>query len=244
MVNSTNFHKDIFSSIENLQRNFASEKIVFNKGQELVSPLPEHKYEEIASVKSVTSTYVKDEAEIKKITERYKGVVQYQKTLGTAQNRELYLLIAMNPEHFDSFYCAIQKIGRIEVKEIIRVDRTTDFTKLTTKKRVLEEVLASLNRVKSNVGKLSDLVSLHDKILEVETKLQELEVDLKAFAPENNFCSVRFSLFEGATEKINMGQIFRWTIRYYPILLLVLFGVLLLTMLDKLSIMKLINGRS
>nr|GFD12335.1 hypothetical protein [Tanacetum cinerariifolium] len=85
--------------------------------------------------------------------------------------------------------------------EITKVDKTNEYRQLNAKKVSIEKTLASLNELKSKGGQISDFVSLNDKILEIEEKLQELGVELGNFDAENEFCTVKFSLYEGATEK-------------------------------------------
>jgi hypothetical protein len=113
--------------------------------------------------------------------------------------------------------------------------------------------LSSLNDLKSKAGQISDFVTLHDKILEIETQLQELGVELGDFDAENEFCTVRFSLYESATE--NKVGIFRrtkialeWTIKYYAVLVFTILGIccvtfILLLIVDKLNVLKNISKK-
>jgi hypothetical protein len=90
-------------------------------------------------------------------------------------------------------------------------------------------------------------VGLHEKILSVETQLQELGVDLGNYNTENEFCTLRFSLYEGAERKqANFYQrvkiALEWTIKYYAISIVTLAGVLfcaffLLLILDRMKIL-------
>ncbi len=78
--------------------------------------------------------------------------------------------------------------------------------------------------------------------------MQELGVELGNFDTENEFCTIRFSLYEGATEK-KIGIITRikvaleWTVKYYAILIFALLGMIaaifiLLLLIDKLKIIN------
>jgi len=62
----------------------------------------------------------------------------------------------------------------------------------------LQATLSSLNDLKKKNGAVGDFVTLHDKILEIETQLQILGVDLGNFNTENEFCTLHFSLLEGS----------------------------------------------
>lgn len=77
---------------------------------------------------------------------------------------------------------------------------------------------------------ITNFVSLHDKILEIEVKLQESGVELGNFDAENEFCTVKLSVYEGATQK-NIPFIHRlkvaveWSIKYFALILLILPGI-------------------
>ena len=163
------------------------------------------------------------------------------------------MLIGVNPNSFDSFYVATQKIGTIRAKEITKFDKTNEYRKLNAKKISLETTLSSLNELKSKAGQIGDFVTLHDKILEIETQLQELGVELGDFDTENEFCTVRFSLYEGATEKKisafkRIKIALEWAVHYYAILVFSLFGVacvsfLFLLIVDRWNILKNISNK-
>ncbi len=136
-------------------------------------------------------------------------------------------------------------------KEVTKVDKTNEYRQLNAKKASLEKTLLSLNELKAKGGVISDFVALHDKILEIETQLQALGVELGNFDTENEFCTVKFSLYEGATHKgvpfiQRLKVALEWTIDYYAVLMVCLFGaaltvLFLLLILDKLNVMKVLN---
>jgi len=242
--NNTNF----FSTVDNLRKNYASEKIMFNNVQQKAEVATAQKYEKTATVKSKTAGFEKDETAVRAATRRLNGVVQYEQSLGNKGSRELHLLIGVAPVLFDSFYAVIRDIGTIKATEVTKVDKTNEYRKLNAKKTSLEKTLASLEELKSKSGQISDYVSLHDKILEIETQLQELGVELGDFNTENEFCTVRFSLYEGATEKAigllpRIKTALEWTIKYYAIFIISLFvlcgaAFLLLLIMDRLNVIK------
>ncbi|MBW8686668.1 DUF4349 domain-containing protein [Chitinophaga rhizophila] len=247
---------DFFESISDLRKNYASEKVKFqqqgNSGglpQAAGGAAPSQKYEKTASVRAKSSHFEDDAKQIAAKTEAFKAIVQYEQALGLKGGRELHLLIGVNPEAFDSFYLAIQKVGVIKSTQITKVDKTNEYRQLNAQKASLQKTLESLNELKSKPGPITDLVALHDKILETEGKLQDLGVELGNFDTENEFCTVRISLYEGATEKKQISLIHRvrvaleWTIHYFTYLAFATVAVLcgafvLLVIVDKL---KLIN---
>ena len=240
-------NQDFFSSIDNLRKNYASEKYDNNISVANQASLAfNQKFEKTASVKTKSSEFEKDEKLIKSTAANYKAVIQYEQNIGKKGNRQIHLLIGVNPALFDSFYTAIQTIGTIRSREITKVDKTNEYRQLNARKISIEKALQALNELKSKGGEITDFVSLNDKILEVEEKLQELGVELGNFDAENEFCTVKFSLYEGATGK-NISFLQRvkvsleWTIQYYAILVLTLFALsltvfILILLADKLNI--------
>ena len=246
--------EDFFSNIENLRKNYASEKIQL-KGdvQAQASMASNQKFEKTASIKSKSSEFEKDEKIIKEKTRSFNAVIQYEQNLGQKGNREIHLLIGVNPNSFDSFYAEIQKTGYIKATEITKVDKTNEYRQLNAKKTSIEKTLQSLNELKSKAGVISDFVALNDKILEIEEKLQSLGIELGNFDTENEFCTVRFSLYEGKTEKtIGLAQRLKvaleWTIKYYALLVAGIFATallifLLLLTVDKLKLLNILANK-
>lgn len=246
---SNDHTNNFFSSVDNLRKNYASENksLKLADGQQATLNTSQ-KYEKTATVKSKTAQFEKDAGAIKNETKSFEGVIQYEQNTGNKGNRELHLLIGINPEKFDSFYLKVQDIGRITSTEITKIDKTNEYRQLNAKKASLEKNLLSLNELRSRSGAISDYVSLHDKILEIETRMQELGVELGNFDTENEFCTVRFSLFEGAEKKgisfmSRLKTATEWTIKYYAILTVSLLCLataifVLILIIDKLKILK------
>ena len=147
----------------------------------------------------------------------------------------------------------IKDIGVIKSTEVTKVDKTNEYLQLNAKKASLVKTLTSLNELKSREGAISDYVSLIDKILEIETQLQGLGVELGNFDAENELCTIKFSLYEGATEKkISFIQRIKialeWTIKYYAVLVFTFLGLsatvfILLLIIDKLKLLKSITEK-
>jgi len=246
---SQNPDQDFFSNIGNLRKNYASEKFQIQGNNATGSAFNSNqKFEKTATIKSKSPEFETDEKLIKQKTKSFNGVIQYEQNLGRKGNREIHLLIGITPDAFDSFYNEIQQIGKLSAKEITKVDKTTEYRELNAKKTSIEKALNSLNELKTKAGQLSDFVALNDKILEIEQKLQELGVELGNFAAENEFCTVRISLYEGATErKITLLSRIKvsleWTIKYFALIVTGIFAAslsifLLLLIADKLKILN------
>jgi hypothetical protein len=248
------YSNDFFESISDLRKNYASEKISFKSSpaqqqqQQNVNFSSNQKYEKTASVKTKSSEFDKDSKRITAQAEEYKAIIQYEQAIGQKGGRELHLLIGVNPAAFDSFYYAIQKIGVIKATQITKVDKTNEYRQLNAQKASLQKTLTSLDELKSKPGPITDMIALHDKILEIEGKLQDLGVELGNFDTENEFCTVKLSLYEGATEKkISMMHRVRvaleWTIHYFTYCVFAFLGTLcgafvFLVIVDKLKVIN------
>jgi hypothetical protein len=252
--NSNDYSDNFFSSIDNLRKNYASEKIVMKGDVQVSSNIASNqKFEKTASIKTKTSEFDKDEKTLKLKAKNYNAVIQYEQNLGQKGNRQIHLLIGVNPILFDSLYIELQKIGVIKATEITKVDKTNEYRQLNAKKTSIEKTLQNLNDLKSKGGQIADFVALNDKILEIEEKAQELGVELGNFDAENEFCTVKLSMYEGATEK-NITLIHRikvsleWTIKYFAIisvtiLIITLSIFILLLIVDRLKIINLITNK-
>jgi len=252
--NSNDYSDNFFSGIDNLRKNYASEKIALKGDVQVSSNIASNqKFEKTASIKTKTSEYEKDEMALKAKIKTYNSVIQYEQKLGQKGNRQIHLLIGVNPMLFDSLYFDFQKIGIIKATVITKVDKTNEYRQLNAKKASIEKILQNLNDLKSKGGQISDFVALNDKILEIEEKAQELGVELGNFDTENEFCTIKLSLYEGATEK-NISFIYRikvaleWSIKYFAIiaataLTLSLTIFLLLLIVDKLKIINAISNK-
>ncbi len=245
---------DFFNSLSNVRKNYASEKIAMKADiQVQQGSALNQKFEKTASIKTKSSEFDTDEKKIKATTKSFNAVVQYEQNLGQKGNRQIHLLIGVNPSLFDKFYEDIQKIGMVKAKEITKVDKTNEYKQLNAKKTSLEKTLQSLLELKTRAGQISDFVSLHDKILDIEGKLQELGVELGNFDSENEFCTVKLSLYEGATEKSisllhRFKVAFEWSVKYFAIIVFTLLclsltSFILLLIIDKLKILNVISTK-
>lgn len=255
-LNTENDYSDnFFNSINNIRKNYASEKVQIKGGdiQAASNIASSQKFEKTASMKLKTSEFDKDEKLLKTKVGKFNSVIQYEQNLGQKGNRQIHLLIGVNPVLFDSLYVELQKIGVLKATEITKVDKTNEYRQLNAKKASVEKALQSLYDLKVKGGQISDFVILNDKILEMEQNAQELGVELGNFDTENEFCTIRLSMYEGATEK-NISLIHRikvaleWAIKYFAIisvtvLVLSIAIFILLLVIDKLKLLNLINRK-
>jgi Domain of unknown function (DUF4349) len=213
---------DFVSENQFSKRNYASEKINKQAAPDMVSATSQ-KYEKTATLKTQSTQFEADDEQVRQTTKRFNGVIQYEQRRGNNGARELFLMIGIPPQLFDSSYQELRKIGNIISTEITKVDKTNEYRQLNAKKVSLEKNLSSLYELKNSGGSISDYVTLHEKILALETELQNLGVELGNFDTENEFCTIRLSIYEGQP-KSKISFIHRvkvaleWTIKYYALL--------------------------
>lgn len=253
--NSGDYSDNFFSSIDNLRKNYASEKIVMKAGdvQQASNVASNQKYEKTASIKTNTTEFERDEKNLKATSKSFHAVIQYEQILGQKGSRQIHLLIGVNPDLFDSLYIQLKKTGGLKATEITKVDKTNEYRELNAKKASIEKTLQSLNDLKSKGGEIADFVALNDKILEIEEKAQALGVELGNFDSENEFCTIKLSMYESAPEQgisfIHRVKVaLEWTIEYFAIISITLLVIaltifLLLLIIDKLNIMSAISKK-
>lgn len=219
---------DFFNGLSINRKNYASEKIGNKVGDKPNMAMngnfaTNQKFEKTANIKTKSTNFEKDELALRNKTKNFNAVIQYEQMLGQKGNRQVHMMIGINPELFDSFSSAMQKIGTVRAIEITKVDKTNEYRQLNAKKTSIEKTLQSLNDLKTKGGHIADFVALNDKILEIEAQAQELGVELGNFDTENEFCTVKLSLYEGFVKKpISIWQrlkvAFEWTTKYFSLL--------------------------
>lgn len=211
-----------FTHIENLTKNYASDQAKSFKlsTEKLSIPSINQVYEKIASVSSKTSQFDQDTKALRHKIGAYNGIIQYEKLTGEIGDQEVHLVIGVKPNLFDKFYNDILKIGKVEQKEIVRTDKTSEYEQINAQKTSMEEQLQSLYELKEQAKQIQEFITLNGRIFEIKERLRMLGVDLTKFDAENEFCTVRVSLYEGDLEqkvnytyKINMA--FQWSSELY-----------------------------
>lgn len=252
------YFSDFFSEREELRHNYASDSYKFMKDaapsyKEANPDAPaspaaaqefnvEQKYEKTATIKSRSANFEEDEKKLRTKIKGYNAIIQYEENSGQKGDRELHLSIGIPPEKFDTFYIDVLKIGKVKAKEITKTDKTNEFKNLNARKASLESMRQSLLEIKKQSGRIEEYVNLQNRILEIEQELQNLGVSLGSFDEENEFCTVRLSLYETYEIKVSMLHrvkvAFEWAAQYYLMILGIvalaaLFGFFLLLIIDK-----------
>ena len=176
---------------ESYSLNLGSKKNYASSKREVTSQSSDQKLEKKAEIRSQSKNFNKSKLSIYKIIKDSQSVIQFENLIG---NKHLMLSIGVVPNNFEEVYNKLIKIGVVTKHEISQSDKTNEFLKLRAKKNSLEKTKAALMELKNKEGKISDLIDLEHKILDIETQLQHLGVSLGDFDQENEFCTIYLSL--------------------------------------------------
>lgn len=218
---ATQTRQDNNSNDQSLRKNYASEKKLANApaaGQH------KEKYEKVGSLGLVSREFESDEKKLRGLITAQKGIIQSEQNTGLAGHRTLNLSVGVDPERFDALIAAARTIGDLVQVQITKSDKTNEYKTLNAKRVSQEKYRNSLISLKGRGGKVSELVELEHKILEIEEEIQNLGVKLGDFDEENEFCTVRIILSEsrGALKSgffsnflRRVRSAFEWTVQYY-----------------------------
>lgn len=243
-----------FDDSDSYKRNYASKEYKGKGNSPSQAAITvDQKFEKIAEIRTKSSNFEEEERITRNQIEQNNGLIQVEQKRGNEGNRVLNLRIGVPPEHFDSLYARLCRIGNVTAKQITKTDKTNEYSELNAKKASLEKTRTSLLELKSKGGKIEEYINLENRILDIEQQLQELGVSLGNFDENNEFCTVQFSLTEGKIVQIGLMQRLKvaleWTVYIYlQILAIVLmatfFAYLLLLVIEKLKLVeRIVNGK-
>lgn len=205
-------------------RNYATKK--FEKGTAIHEPrtvaldAQSQKYERIGTLRAKTNNFEQDERNIRKEIVRFDALIQFEQRSGLPKQRVLHLGIGVFPDKFDSMLAVVQSVGRLESIAVHKTDKTNEYRELQAKRLSLEKTRDALATLKNHGGRVDELITLENRIFDIEEKLQALGVQLGEFDTENEFCTIKFSLYEGKVASgISFARrlvvAFTWTVKFY-----------------------------
>jgi hypothetical protein len=216
----------------------------------------DQKYQKIADLATDTNRFTKDERKIRAITKKHNALIQYEENTGLPGSRFLQLAIGVPPAEFDAMVLDVKKIGALKSFNISKTDKTNEFKELQGQRRSLEQTRASLLALKARSGgKIDEYINLENRILEIEQELQKLGVQLGDYDVTNEFCTIKMTLAEKAI-RISPSvwqriiKALEWTIKYYLVMVIILFicsltTLILVSLFDKLKkLLEAINKKS
>ena len=229
-----------FESLSNVKRNYASKEYKVSSN----APIKvDQKYEKIAEVNTKSAEFESEEKAARQHIKATNALIQFEQKNGNKGHRRLHLLIGVPPENFDALYGKLIQIGTIQSKQITKKDKTNEYKELNAQKASLEKIRTSLIDLKSKGGKIEEYINLENRILDIEQQLQDLGVNLGDFDNQNEFCTVKFSLFEKKMKEISVMHRIKvaleWTIKTYLKVVVMLFFLVLFLYLALLIVEKL-----
>jgi hypothetical protein len=211
------------NEIASAKRNYASEK----RSAAPSLPVGDQKYEKVASMSATSNDFAEDEGRIRSLVPKHKALLQFEQSSGLAGHRHLDVAIGVPPASFDSMVLDLRRIGRLQAIRVDKTDKTNEYRELQAKRISLETTRDSLRKLRAaGGGNIAELMNLENRLLEIETEIQGTGVKLGDFDAENEFCTVKFSLYEsGAARGISLltriKVAFEWTVQYYAVLMFI-----------------------
>jgi hypothetical protein len=206
------------------RKNYASEKKAALGGG-LAAPV-DQKYEKIGSLSATTSEFERDERRLRELVPRHKALLQFEQSAGLAGRRHLDVAIGVPPAAFDVMVRDLRQIGKLEAIRIDKSDKTNEYRELQAKRLSLEKTRDALLKLRAaGNGRMEELMQLENRLLEIENEIQGTGVKLGDFDTENEFCTVKFSLTEGAVRSISLATRIKvaleWMLQYGAMLVFV-----------------------
>ena len=173
----------------------------------------DQKYERVASVSAKTAAYEEDLLKLNGAIEQTQAVVQMESEQGLPGSRRLLRVIGVRPQFFDACLEAVQEVGIPISFNLQKTDKTYEYRQMLAQKQELEKRLESYSTLRSHEGSVNEKINLEDKIIEVESHLLMLAVDLGEYSDDNALCTINVSLQEASAVSVahKIWSAFVWT---------------------------------
>lgn len=157
----------------------------------------EQKYEQVATVTAKTVAFDSDLLKLDDAVEQAQAVIQAETAQGLAGSRTLTRVIGVKPQYFDGLLETVKQIGLTVTSTSQKTDKTYEYRQMLAQKQELEKRLESYKSLRGRSGSVNEMLSLEDKIIEVESLLLQQAVDLGEYSDDNALCTINISLYEG-----------------------------------------------
>jgi len=226
---SVNYYYTGYKDELRLSNNVASLKKEFLGMATGIVEVLEQQYEQIATVTAKTVAYDDDLAKLDTAIEQAQAVIQTEVAQGLTGNRTIMRVIGVKPQYFDSCLKDVKEVGMLLSSTSQKNDKTYEYRQMLARKQELEKRLESYVLLRGHSGSINEMLSLEDKIIEVESILLQQAVDLGDYSDDNALCTINVSLYEG--NPANVARIiwnsFKWTTICYVCILV---GAVLLSL--------------
>jgi hypothetical protein len=214
---------EMTADLGDLKKNYATDNYAPRAGAESM-PLAGQRYEKTATVVTGTKEYDNDERKLRAAIGEHGAIVQFEHNVGRSdvKTRVIQLMIGVRPNSFDKFYSAVKGIGRIESAEVTKVDKTNEYLDLMARRESLNDTRDALMELKRMNGSIDELVNLQYRVLDIDRQLRDLGVKLGDYDEENEFCTVRLTMYEDYDVLVYPPDVarrvmiaFKWSLKYY-----------------------------
>lgn len=182
------------------RRNYASKSL----GQQITQV-----YEQTATLRHSTPDYKSARRETVAAVKKHEARIQSETTEGLPDDRHTDWTFAVSPDQFDQLVEALSQIGNAHSFIQSKDDRTTEFRALTTETENLRNQLKALEALKAQLpplaqakepGKeLNERVAFETKLLELRSRLNQIDSDLDDFVGDEQVATIHFTLQESFT---------------------------------------------
>lgn len=154
------------------------------------------KYEKIGYIDATTTHFNQDEKKIRSVIKKYKALNQFEQNTGLKGNRVLQLAIGVDPAKFDAVVEEMKSIGKMTSFDVSTYDKTTEYQELQAKRATLEASRHALEALKQKGGNIDEFINLENRIMELDTEIQALGVNIGDYDNSGNFCTIKFTITE------------------------------------------------
>lgn len=204
------------------RKNYASSKMAYktkSTGQQTTVTV-DQKYEKVGTLSNLTEAYKEDEKKLYSLIEKQQLMIQFEQKSGRAYQRRLNIALGVVPDKFDNIIELLRKIGTLKNIQIDKKDKTNEYKKLEAQRVSLQKARESLLELKQSQGEVGDMITLVNRLLDVENQIQSLGVNLGEFDVKNEFSTVKFTLQEvGKPKAISLNHrvtvALSWAVKIY-----------------------------
>ena len=224
---SSNYKSESFGKIRNIATNTIQQvgSSAIQAGQ-VVNTIVQ-KYEKIGYIDATSTSFVRDEKSLRKVIQKYNCLNQYEQNTGLTGSRVLKIAIGVEPDRFNAVVNETKKIGKLTSFDVSTYDKTTEYRELQAQRVSLETSRRALEALKEKGGNINEYINLENRIMELDSELQTLGVNIGDYDKSGNFCTIKFTISENKEiEKIpfmtQTMHAFEWAIMYYLLFLVIL----------------------
>lgn len=188
----------------------------------------ESRYELVAEISISSRSFDKDARALRGVLAGAGGTTQFERSIGRsdAVTRAVVIAYAVSPDLFAKTCEQVRDIGRLEISNVTRDDRTAQYVRLSSELEALESSDRALLELRRGKGSIEEMAELQRRILDVERQMQDARARIAPFERED-LCTLRVTLYEDAEVTVPPPSLrhrsmvaFKWAVKYWLAFLL------------------------